>query len=314
MFICVSLNPAIDKRLVVDRLTPGQIHRVRSVQAHAGGKAAHVAMALRALGEKPHWIGPTGGATGREVVAGLRSIGIEVRDVAVAKTTRTNLEIVENDGRITEILEPGEACTAEEFAQLTRLCGEIFRRGGARGIVVFSGSLPKNANPDLYARLILLARCFGCTTMLDTSGEALRAGLTAEPDLVKPNRAEAEALLGLDVASLNEAKLAAQRILAAGARSVALSLGSGGLLYVPAKGALTFHAPALKLEARSTVGCGDAALAGFAHAYSAGAAPEETLRLAAGCASANCVADSPGAIRSDDVERFRSEVRLERLG
>src|SRR5215467_7792463 len=107
MFICVSLNPAIDKRLVLDRLSPGQIHRVRSMYAHAGGKSAHVAMALRALGERPHWVGPSGGATGRDLVGGLEALGIQVHTFPVSKAIRTNLEILENDGRVTEILEPG---------------------------------------------------------------------------------------------------------------------------------------------------------------------------------------------------------------
>src|SRR5262250_585449 len=95
MFICVSLNPAIDKRLVVERLVPGKIHRVRSVEAHAGGKSAHVAMVLRALDETPHWIGPCGGATGTELASGLRSLGIETHPFPVRGTTRTNLEILD---------------------------------------------------------------------------------------------------------------------------------------------------------------------------------------------------------------------------
>lgn len=313
MFICVSLNPAIDKRLLVERLSPGQVHRVRSVHAHAGGKSAHVAMSLRALGEKPHWVGPIGGATGNEVVAGLCSLGIQVCAFPVNKATRTNLEILEDHGRVTELLEPGDAYSADELNGFTKLCGEIFQSGAKGGVVIFSGSLPRGTNPVLYAQLISLARSFGHSKMLDTSGEPLKAALSAEPDLVKPNRSEAEALLGLNIASINEAKLAVQRILAMGARRVALSLGSEGMLYSAGRDQPILFAPALRLKIRSAVGCGDAALAGFARSLSAGADPEQTLKVAAACAAANCTADSPGAIRGEDVEKYLAEIRVEAL-
>jgi 1-phosphofructokinase family hexose kinase len=310
MFICVSLNPAIDKRLVVEWLAPGQIHRVRAVSAYAGGKAAHVALVLRALGERPHWVAPCGGAIGQEVSAGLRALGIEVHAFPVEKTTRTNLEILENDGRVTELLEPGEAYSAEELNGFEKLLAKLFEDAGKRGIAIFSGSLPSGVSTELYKRLISLARSFGCRTILDTSGEPLRVALSSMPDLVKPNREEAEKLLGEKIASVDDAAAAARRVVALGAGSVVLSLGQDGMLYCAGKDEPIQYAPALGLKTRSAVGCGDAALAGFSKSFSVGASGGESLRLAVACASANCVADTPGVVLAEDVEKYQREAAV----
>jgi fructose-1-phosphate kinase PfkB-like protein len=62
MFLCVSANPAIDKRVRANQLRVGAVNRVRDVVPEPGGKAAHVALTLSALGVKPSWIGIAGGA------------------------------------------------------------------------------------------------------------------------------------------------------------------------------------------------------------------------------------------------------------
>ena len=106
-FFCVSLNPAIDTRLVLDEFQVGRVNRASEVHRTPGGKAAHVAMALHALGANPKWIGFAGGATGNELMEGLRRLKIEAASVPTAQDTRVNLEIMHTRGGVTEILEPG---------------------------------------------------------------------------------------------------------------------------------------------------------------------------------------------------------------
>ncbi len=64
--VCVSANPAMDRRLRMESLAVGEINRAHSAQGFAGGKAAHVAMATSALEAKPVWVGFLGGAIGQE--------------------------------------------------------------------------------------------------------------------------------------------------------------------------------------------------------------------------------------------------------
>jgi 1-phosphofructokinase family hexose kinase len=313
MFLCVSANPAIDRRIVVPSLRTGRVIRAQSARAYAGGKAAHVAMVLRTLGETPDWIGFCGGASGVELGAGLTQRGITVHPCHSDHPTRTNLEIIDATGTVTEILEPGEAPSPAELEVFENMCRALFSSSGAAAFVVFSGSLPAGTAPAFYAHLISLARQFGCTTLLDAAGEPLRLALVSRPDFVKLNRDEAGSLLGITIDSLAAARLAIQKLIAFGASAASLSLGSDGMLYCASESDPVYFAPAPRLSVRSTVGCGDSALAGFARELSKKASAVDALRLAAACAAANCLADSPGAARSDDIARFAAEIQVRAL-
>src|SRR5277367_2258628 len=308
MFLCVSPNPAIDKRLTVPSLQRGQINRVRTVPSLPGGKAVHVAMALQTLGATPRWIGPCGGASGESLRAGLTSLGIRATAFATLQPTRTNLEVAEQDGTVTEILEPGSALSTSEWKDFESACRKVFAENYENKLVILSGSLPTNTRPSLYADLIAGARECGCRTLLDTSGESLRLAIAAEPDFVKPNREELAQVLGASINTLSEASAAIRKLLSIGAQSAALSLGSEGLLFCPGKDASVFFAPAIPLRPHSTVGCGDSALAGFALGIASAYSPQDTLRLAAACAAANCLADSPGAAKLKDIHEFQKQI------
>src|SRR5271156_727547 len=151
MFLCVSPNPAIDKRLIVPSLSRGKVNRARTIQSYPGGKSAHVAMVLHTLGGKPRWIGPCGGESGRELLAGLSALGIQATACTTHQPTRTNLEIVEDDGTVTEILEPGSAPSLAEWDEFNSTCRNLFAEGSESASVIFSGSLPAGAAPRLYA-------------------------------------------------------------------------------------------------------------------------------------------------------------------
>src|SRR5271156_5478208 len=120
--VCVSANPAMDRRLRMAPLTVGEINRAQSAQGFAGGKAAHVAMATRALGARAAWIGFLGGAIGQECARQLEGLDIEVISIPVAASTRVNLEIIDAAGIVTEILEPGGATTAQERNEFVQKC------------------------------------------------------------------------------------------------------------------------------------------------------------------------------------------------
>ena len=311
MFLCVSPNPAMDTRILVKDLQPGQVHRVKSSRARAGGKAAHVAMVLQTLGRTPLWIGFVGGDTGKDLVSGLEGLGIRVHACPTRQRTRVNLEIIEDDGRVTEILEPGGAPSQLEGIEFHKKCESAFAQGREQLTVIFSGSLPQGLEDSYYASLIESANSFGCRTFLDTSGEPLRLALAASPHFVKPNRQEAESLLGYSIRDLSVAARALQQLISLGARTAAISMGAQGLLWCAGKDEPVYHAPAIALKPRSTVGCGDATVAAFAHAAAFGLSVEETLRLATACAAANCLAESPGGARVADIESLRNQARSE---
>jgi 1-phosphofructokinase family hexose kinase len=310
---CVSANPAIDKRMRVPKLLPGKVNRASDVRAEPGGKATHVAMVLRTLGADPLWLGFAGGSMGDKMVSGLRDIGIRVQPVLVSQETRTNLEIIDDDGGVTEILEPGLPIAAKDWERFFEACEEAFSQETRPGIVIASGSLPSGAESRIYARLTELAHQCGHKMFLDASGEPMRAALSAAPDFVKPNREEAEWLLGDKIGDRPSWKTAVSQLIQRGARSAVVTLGHDGFVWQSGAVQETYYVKAPGVKVKSSVGSGDATVAAFAFAEASGLDAEKTLRLAAACGAANCLADAPGRASEADVRELEARVHIEKL-
>lgn len=357
MIICVSANPAIDRRMRLDRLHVGAVNRARDVLPRAGGKAAHVAFVARTLGADVQWTGFLGGATGEECERGLETMGIPVHAVLTNSATRMNLEIIEQSGAITEILEPGGGVDREEVEALLSHCDHLFEQHKPAAIVL-SGSLPPGAPDDLYARITDLAHRFGHQVFVDSSGRPLLKALASGPDFVKINHHEAaaarrheesdesgpesrfkskpgseksefkseigsesesESKSGFKLKSKSERKSESESestldmlrwLIAQGARSAAISYGKDGLAWMNARGSAALIARPPALSPVSTVGCGDATLAGFVVGTIRKMPPEEIVRLATACGAANCLANSPGIFDAELVEQMKPLVQL----
>ncbi len=310
MFLCVSLNPAIDKRVRLERLHRGRVNRALEVTPAPGGKAAHVAMVLRTLGADPLWLGFAGGPTGTALIEGLNAMSIRAEAVTTANATRMNLEILEDDGTVTEILEPGPPVMSEELERLRIAYEAALRREAGKKTAILSGSLPPGVPENYYATLIGLGHEYGCRLIVDTSGEPLRLALKAHPDFVKPNQQEAEWLSGCVIEGPSSAESALRNILSAGAKAGAISLGADGLIWRSRNEEKTLFAKVPQLAARSSVGSGDATLAGFAFGDQQELEPAEALRLAAACGAANCLAQGPGRARAEDIARLKKEIHV----
>ncbi len=310
-FFCVSLNPAIDTRLVLNEFQIGRVNRASEVHRTPGGKAAHVAMALQGLGASPRWIGFAGGASGNELMEGLRRLQIEAAPVPTAQETRVNLEIMDTRGGVTEILEPGGAIAQSEWCEFQKICANEFQRIANRKIVLISGSQPPGVPAKASAMLLKLAQSSGCFAFLDTSGTPLAEALGAGLDFVKINREEAQSLTGVPVYDVVSAEQALRNLLERGAKSAAISLGDRGIVAIRRHDEAAIHACTAPLRAKSTVGCGDSALAGFAFATVAGLSFERSLALAVACGAANCLAQLPARIKQEDVSLFEPAVQVE---
>lgn len=312
MFVCVSLNPAIDKRLRLRRLRVGYVNRATEVRPAPGGKAAHVAMVLKTLGADPIWMGFSGGATGDEVVAGLQALSIKTQAVPAAGRTRTNLEIIDEDGTVTEILEQGEGIGAAELALFQAAFVRLLADSRESTTVILSGSLPVGVPSHFYKMLIENSHDLGARVFLDTSGDPFKHALAAKPEFVKPNREEAESWSGSKIDSPRSAGIVLESIMSSGAAAGAISLGAEGLVWLSLTEKAIF-ARVPELSVRSSVGSGDSTLAGFAFAAERGMLPPDAVRLAAACGSANCLAEAPGLARAEDIARLQEEILLEKF-
>jgi 1-phosphofructokinase family hexose kinase len=311
--VCVSANPAMDRRLLVESMNVGEINRARSAQGLAGGKAAHVAIAARALEAQPVWVGFLGGAIGQECARQMESLGIHVVAIPTKSSTRVNLEIIDAAGRVTEILEPGAGPSAQECDDFWQRCAQGVRAEWQPAVLVISGSLPAGVGPDFYVSLIEAARAAGARVFVDSSGEALRACANARPDLVKVNRAEAETLVERPLAAPQEIAHAAAQIVERGVGSAAITLGHEGLIWLEHKNGPAWKVVPPRMNVISAVGSGDATLGGFAYATAQGIAGEEALRLAAACGAANCVAPAPGRIELATVRALLPQIEIQQI-
>jgi 1-phosphofructokinase family hexose kinase len=308
--LCVSANPALDRRLRLQSLNLGEVNRAQNAQVLPGGKSAHVAMAARALGAQAVWVGFLGGPAGEQCAKALQDLHIEVVPIPTSSPTRVNLEVIEESGRITEVLEPGQAPDEKEIVRMISVLAEGLSKRWNRAPVVISGSLPAGMPSSFYADIITLAAKSGSKVFLDTSGDALPAGLAAKPDFVKPNRREAEALLGRRVFDFASAVSAVADLIERGAASAAVTLGAEGMVWLESKKGPAWTARPPRLQAVSTVGCGDATLAGFAYASLEGMTGEKAIRLAAACGAANCLAQWEGRISPKDVEALLPQIEI----
>ncbi|MFJ7961622.1 1-phosphofructokinase family hexose kinase [Streptomyces sp. NPDC096319] len=254
MILTVTLNTALDLTYRVPALVPHASHRITQVIERPGGKGLNVARVLAALGYETVATGFAGGATG----ATLRDLLAEtpVRDelVETAGPTRRTVAVVDTaSGDTTQLNEPGPTVTAAEW---TGFHTRFTRLLDGAAAVALCGSLPPGIHVGAYAELVRLARTAGVPVLLDTSGEPLRRGIAARPDLVKPNAEELAQLTGA-----REPHRATRDARRRGAHAVISSLGPEGLLAATPEG-LWRATPPAAVKGNPT-GAGDSAVAGL---------------------------------------------------
>jgi 1-phosphofructokinase len=258
MIVTFTANPSVDRTVEIERLVRGAVTRATTARVDGGGKGVNVTRALAANDVPSIAVLPAGGAEGAQLLALLQDADLDVRAVPVAGSIRANITIAEPDGTTTKINEPGPQLSAGEVEALG---DALLQAATGSEWVVLSGSLPPGVSENLYATLTTLLQAVGVRVAVDASDQVLRNALGSGPDLVKPNRRELEQASGLNVATIEDALRAIEVVQARGARAVLASLGSRGAVLVDGSGC--HHAIASIDEPRSTVGAGDALLAGF---------------------------------------------------
>jgi 1-phosphofructokinase len=269
--VTLTLNPSLDRTIEVDSLTRGAVIRAGGARVDPGGKGVNVSRALLANGIASRAVLPCGGDDGQRLVRLLGQEGVAVVAVRCAGTTRSNVTLVEPDGTVTKINEPGGPLTA---AEVDRVAAAVLQAAGGAGTgradwVVVCGSLPPGVPVDLYATLGRRFAAAGLRVAVDTSGPALLAAVAAGTELVKPNREELAEAVGRPLGSLRDVVDAAQELRSWGAGTVLASLGADGAVLVGPAGVVAGESP--PVEPRSTVGAGDALLAGYLAAAAAAA-------------------------------------------
>jgi tagatose 6-phosphate kinase len=306
MILCLNLNAAIDKTIVVTSFKINKIHRPESVVALAGGKGCNVARALNKLGETPVVSGWVGGFSGQFIEKELHREGIQTDFIHTDFESRTCTSILDHEKQtMTEIYEVGEAVP---FGKICELRDHILAVIGKYKAVTLSGSLPPGVPSDFYADLIEIAQKENVLTFLDTSGDALRKGVEAGPFFVKPNETEAKSLLGLRSNDTLDFAQAAAEISIRYGTNVLLSLGAEGAVAAKAEEIYLLKNPSI--EAKSAVGSGDCMLAGLTHGFLNGLSFEKAIVCGVAAGTANTLTIGAGQFNIEDFEKLRGQVHI----
>jgi 1-phosphofructokinase len=298
--VTVTPNPSLDRTVEVDALLRGAVLRAQRARIDAGGKGVNISRALAANGQPTTAVVPCGGPEGRQLAALLGRPGLDLVLVGIAGAVRANISVVEPDGTVTKINEPGPELSPAEEAALME--ATVTAAGGA-GWVAASGSLPPGLGAGFYARLIEQLAGGGARVAVDSSGEALAQALAAGPHVIKPNREELAEVAGGSIETLGDAVDAAERLRDKGPHAVLVSLGADGAVLVDRTGAVHGEAPVA--HPQSAVGAGDALLAGFLAA--GGDGPEALAEALAWGAAAAAL---PGSRMPGPADLDRGAVHL----
>ena len=307
-YLTVTLNPAVDKTYRTQELFCGRVNRMRSVDNMPGGKGINVSRILIQYGAQVTATGFLGGYPGKWIASGLEKLGIENAFVEIEEETRSSINVVADDGYVTEILEPGPLIGEEQLSAFLERFSGLVRECG---LLILSGSAARGIPADIYARLIREAREAGKEVILDTSQDLLREGIKAAPSLVKPNRRELEYVIGHRLQDREDLKEAAEVLRKNGVHRVAVSLGSKGLMLMGESGCL--YAPAPSVKTVNTVGCGDSVVASLAMSLASGADEEEMLRRAAAASAASAAVFESGVVPMDLADSLYEQVSVIRI-
>jgi 1-phosphofructokinase family hexose kinase len=306
MIYTVTLNPAVDRELLVDKITFDTVLRASQWRVDCGGKGFNVARMLQSLGTASVALGLAAGKTGELLNEELQSLGIETEFNWVQGETRTNVTIVSADhDHYVKVNEPGPTISGDDLVKLMQKIQELAQPGDSW---VLAGSLPPGVPPSIYADMITILQSAGAQVFLDTSDEALRQACQANPFLIKPNAEEARELTGLPVNTTAEIAAAGKAIQAMGAGNVIISLGKQGALLINGQRAWLAASP--EIEERNPIGAGDSMVAGLVWALSQGhSMPEALCRgIACGAATASQSGTSVGSLAQ--VNRLFTQVHL----
>ncbi len=307
--ITVTLHPAIDKVIETKRIIPNESCRARIKMIYGGGKGNNVARALTRLNIAVIATGFQGGYTGEYITTALKNEGIHTEFVFCQAPTRTSTIILEEDtGDSYAVYEPGQNIQIDEASQLL---SKVIDLSLDASLILLCGSGQYPALEYIYYDIILMAKERNIRCLLDSSGLALKNGISAKPYMVKVNQHELSDYFQRPLVHLNDQLNALNELHQSGISVVAMSRGADGLIVTDGK---EFYEAKLSMtKTIFTVGAGDSLLAGFAKALVEGCQIDELARLGVACGTANTQVAGAGFITSELVNQLLPKVKIRKI-
>ena len=267
-FAVLSLNPGIDRALYLPApMAAGTMNRAARSVTTQGSKGANVAIMLHRLGCDVEYYTFGGGEFGDLANSFLTREGIMVHSVDTVCGVRMNTKVIDSECVCTELNERGGVFLSGEIVELT----DLFMATDA-DVICLCGSIPQGVEKDVYKVFTEFGKSTGKTVVLDCDGEALALGLTANPDIIKPNEYELENL-GLSTGlfekfstdpdeRLREVTEACVKVAKRYKTTVICTRGADGSVHVNPQGDVIFR-ESMKVRLIGFSGAGDTFLSGY---------------------------------------------------
>ncbi len=307
----LTANPSVDFYLEVSEIIPEDINRLAAIRKDAGGKGINVACVLSDLGIKGTALGVIAGENGRWIKERLKEKRVKHLFLEINGESRAIYNILERrTGRIYRFNESGPEINRKDLNRFQKyVLARPYRKGSFFAIC---GSAPPGIPADFYAALISELKKKGLIVILDSDNRLLAEGLKSFPDIIKPNLFELSRLAGRKVGKKRSDILrSAREIIAGGVKMVIVSLGSGGALAITGKESFRARPPALKI--RSTIGAGDALLAGLLAELSRGKSLADALRMGVAAGSASVLYPGTSFAPPAKIFEIRRQVQVSKL-
>lgn len=312
MIIAVSMNPSVDKTLYVKDFRVGYLNRIESVTYAPGGKGINVANDLASFtGEVliSGFIGTSNELILYKCIDDLKDRGVKADFVSIDDRNRTNVKIIEDSGRLTEINEPG-FCVPED--KVKELFEKLMSYAGEDNVFLLTGSVPKGVSKDFYRLLTLKLKELGSKVYVDADGELFKNAIESVPTAIKPNESELLEYFGDTSVSEKHLINRAKELVDKGIETVIVSRGQKGSLFVKKDSVYRCNAPVIK-GIRSAVGAGDAMFATYAYCDTSGIDYMQNIRLTVASAAATVSLDTPYFTESDVLDKYVDAVTIEEL-
>ncbi len=314
MIYCVGLNPAIDKVLLVDNFTIGSHRRVKVVGRYAAGKASNVARILSILGVKSSLMGFVGQKDYRFFVESFKGSLVTPLFSQVDFPVRVNTTVIDSIlNTETHLREEGEVVTSSDYLRFEKYLLSKINKGDT---VVFSGSIPVGIEPDLLCATLQKIIDMGIRVGGDFNGKILEIINNLPLDFIKPNRDEFSKLIGVNINSHDELVEHALRFLNSETKikKIILSDGRYGAGIFTADEVFWAKAKS-SIEVKSTVGAGDALLAGFLGGLERSELLEikGMIKTAVSTALSSICSLEVGVVKLAEIAFFRQNLSISRL-
>lgn len=311
MLRTICLNPVIDRIYYVDHFAVGRQFKEVSPRIYNGGKGINVARVIACLGEPCVLYTFAGGTTGQQIVEEMQSLGVKLRVFPLNGETRTTINIIDRaSGLETEITEPGAAIASEQEEDLLHVLSEEIASGD---IVICSGIPLPGMSVDIYRRIAAICKEAGARCVLDVNSVYLKAAFPAPYAMVKPNYDELLSLCDTDMPFSDENMIRlGKRVMEMGPQSLLISAGAEGGILLCKEQIERARFPRQE-GIKSTIGSGDATVAGYCVGMVRGLSARESLRLAMACGICNAKFSRVGYVERDMVDRLLKQIEVTSL-